>query len=110
MSTDPRIAELEAEGYVVLRAKSYRQAQERQRVSDALRRAAEEQVESTRRWAETAFAEQRRLSDRLTFVYGVARSLGASVEDLAGDAWRKLNCPACGSGEIGDCICPLDAH
>jgi hypothetical protein len=84
MTIDPRIAELEAEGYVVLRAKSYRQAQERQRVAEALRQSAEEQVESTHRWAEVAFAEQRRLADRLTFVYGVARSLGATDEDLRG--------------------------
>lgn len=86
MSADPRITALEADGFVVLRAKSYRQAQERQRVSEALRRSAWEQVESTRRWAETAFAEQRRLSDRLTFVYGVARAHGATVDELRGDA------------------------
>ena len=78
MSTDPRISELEAEGYVVLRAKSYRQAQERQRVAEALRKAAEERVESTQRWAEQAFAEQRRLSERCTFLYGAARARGAS--------------------------------
>ena len=86
MNADPRIATLEAEGYVVLRAKSYRQAQERQRVAEALRRAAEERVEGTREWAMQAFAEQRRLSDRLTFVYGVARAHGATVDELRGDA------------------------
>lgn len=83
---DPRIAELEAEGYVVLRAKSYRQAQERQRVAEALRWAAERDREGTRDWALDAFAEQRRLRDRLTFVYGVARAHGATVEELSGGA------------------------
>lgn len=83
---DQRIAALEAEGFVVLRAKSYRQAQERQRVAEALRRAAEDRVESVHDWAMQAFAEQRRLSDRLTFVYGVARAHGATEEELSGSA------------------------
>lgn len=80
---DPRIAELEAEGYVVVRAKSYRAAQERQRVDRALRLAAEDRVASTEAWAHAAHKEQRRLADRLTHVYGVARARGASLEELA---------------------------
>jgi hypothetical protein len=86
VSTDPRIAALEAEGYVVLRAKSYHQAQERQRVAEALRRSAEEQVEATREWAAQAFAEQRRLAERCTFLYGAARARGASDAYLRGDS------------------------
>ncbi|MCP2195675.1 hypothetical protein, partial [Williamsia deligens] len=39
-------------GYVVLREKSYRQAQERQRCAEALRRAAEEHAARNQRWVE----------------------------------------------------------
>lgn len=83
---DPRITELEGEGYVVLKAGSYRRAQERQRVAEALKAAAEERAADNRAWAERAHDEQRRLADRLTFVYGVALARGASLEELAGDA------------------------
>lgn len=72
-------------GYVAIKAKSYRQAQERQRVAEALRGMAEENRESTFRWALTVCDEERRLRDRLVFVYGVARAHGATVEDLSGD-------------------------
>lgn len=63
------------------------------RVAHWKRRAqlAEQQVEferahnvHTREWAERAFDEQRRLADRLTFVYGEARAAGLTVEQLAG--------------------------
>ena len=39
-------------------------------------------VESVEAWARGECAEVRRLSDRLTFVYGVARAHGATVEEL----------------------------
>ncbi len=78
-------AALEAAGYVVLRAKSYRQAQERQRVAECYREAAEQAAESARAWAREHLAEERRLADRLTFVYGVARAKGATAEELRGD-------------------------
>lgn len=39
--------------------------------------------EHTTQWAQRAFDEQRRLGDRLTFVYGVAVAHGATHEDLA---------------------------
>jgi queuine/archaeosine tRNA-ribosyltransferase len=83
-------ATLEALGYVVLREKSYRQAQERQRVADALREHAEDDVASTRRWAESCLDEERCLRDRLTFVYGVARAHGATVEDLRQPEGEKV--------------------
>ena len=73
---------LEANGYVVLRAKSYRQAQERQRVAQALLAAEKQCSEGTRQWAADAHREQRRLADRLTHVYGVARAHGATVDEL----------------------------
>lgn len=51
---------------------------------------AEQQVEferahnvHTQEWAGRAFDEQRRLADRLTFVYGEARAAGLTVEQLA---------------------------
>lgn len=73
---------LQAAGYVVLKSTSYRNAQERQRIAEAQRRCAEEDAARTRTWAEGAFTEQRRLSDRLTHVYGVARAHGATEEEL----------------------------
>lgn len=86
-SSSPRRCEaaralLEANGYVVLREKSYRQAQERQRVANVFREHAEEDAEHARAWARDCLTEERRLRDRLTFVYGVARAHGATVEDL----------------------------
>jgi len=73
---------VKAAGYVVLKEKSYRQAQERQRVAEALKQAAERNRKDAYRWAESCLTEERRLSDRLTFVYGVAQQHGATTEEL----------------------------
>lgn len=67
---------------VTLQAKSYRAAQERLRVAEARLKDEIEHSEHVRQWAREAFAEQRRLSDRLTFVYGVAVRHGATDEEL----------------------------
>lgn len=76
--------QLEAAGYVVLKAKSYRQAQERQRIAEAMKDYAEERRADQDRWMrEDVFPEERRLRERLTFVYGVARAKGATVEELS---------------------------
>lgn len=76
---------LEGNGFVVLRERSYRQAQERQRVAEALARDADEQRARTHQWVrEDLGPEARRLRERLTFVYGVARAHGATVEELHG--------------------------
>ena len=83
-NTDPRIAALEAEGYVVVKAKSYRAAQERQRIAEARMRDALDRVESIDAWAQSVCVEERRVRERLTFVYGVARAHGATVEELSG--------------------------
>jgi len=72
-------------GYVALKEKSYRQAQERQRVAEALRVASEEDAEGARAWARDCLAEERRLRDRLVFVYGVATRHGATAEELRGE-------------------------
>jgi hypothetical protein len=82
---DRAIKIVKAAGYVLLREKSYRQAQERQRMAEARASSEKEHAESTRRWAINCLDEERRLADRLTFVYGVARAHGATVEELSGD-------------------------
>jgi len=71
-------------GYVAIKEKSYRQAQERQRVAEALRAYAEDEAEHARKWARDCLAEERRIRERLTFVYGVAQAKGATVEELRG--------------------------
>jgi hypothetical protein len=76
---------LEAEGYVVLRAKSYRQAEERRRVAENRARWADESAEHAREWAREAWREHRRLADRCTFLYGAAIQHGATQEGLGGD-------------------------
>lgn len=76
---------LESYGFVVLREKSYRQAQERQRVAEELRRAAEEDAERARLWAQRDLCpEIRRLSERCTFLYGAARAAGCTTRQLRG--------------------------
>lgn len=71
-------------GYVTLKEKSYRQAQERQRIAEALRVAAVEAQKRAEAWGRELCEEERRLRDRLTYVYGVARAHGATREELAG--------------------------
>jgi formate dehydrogenase maturation protein FdhE len=77
---------LEAAGYVVLKEKSYRQAQERQRIAEVRATCAEEYTDRIERWARENLVEERRLRDRLTFVYGIAQAHGATTEELSGDA------------------------
>lgn len=79
-------AKLEASGYVVLKAASYRRAQERQHLAQALLASQERENEHTRAWAHRAFDEQRILSDRCTYLYGLAASLGATEGQLRGAA------------------------
>jgi hypothetical protein len=84
-ATDDAKALLESSGYVVLREKSYRQAQERQRIAEAMREYAEELREGQDRWLRSeVLPRERFLADRLTFLYGVARAHGATVEELRG--------------------------
>ena len=71
-------------GYVTIKAKSYRAAQERQRIAECLMRRAEEEAKGNRAWAVNCLDDSRLVRDRLTFVYGVARAHGATVEDLTG--------------------------
>ena len=77
---------LKADGFVVLRQKSYRQAQERQRVAEVRMACAEREMESTTRWAHKAFDEQARLAERCGFLYGQAMARGATADELRGDS------------------------
>ena len=81
--------DLEADGWTVLKTKSYLAAQERQRVAKVRMDDAFERVASTERWAREAFAEERRLRERCTYLYGVAASLGATEEQLRGALLRQ---------------------
>lgn len=83
---DDALALVKANGYVVLKEKSYRQAQERQRIAECLRAAEQDRREGAERWARDCCTEERRIRERLTFVYGVARAHGATVAVLSGGA------------------------
>jgi uncharacterized protein HemY len=83
---DAAIDLLKAEGYVVLRERSYQRARERQRVAEALRDAAERDAERAHVWARNCLNDERRLRDRCTFLYGVARAHGATEDELRGSA------------------------
>lgn len=61
-------------GYVVLKEKSYRAAQERQRIAEVIAERAGHDRDSAVRWAYNCLAEERHMRDRVTFVYGVARA------------------------------------
>lgn len=73
-----------ADGWVILRAESVRRAQERQRIAEARLDCAERDRANAYVWARDCCAEERRLRERLTFVYGVARAHGATVDELNG--------------------------
>ena len=91
MTIEEARATLEAAGYVVLRERSYRQAQERQRRAECHQQAAEDARESAMAWARNCLVEERRLRDRLTFVYGVAQAHGATREELVGELpWNEF--------------------
>jgi len=83
-AVDRAKATLEALGHVVVKAKSYRASQERQRIAQCMMEMSKEDAEHSRTWAINCLDEERRLRDRLTFVYGVAMAHGATVEELSG--------------------------
>lgn len=84
MESEQMIKHLEADGYTVLRTKSYNAARERQRVAEALLRSEREHVESIERWAREAFASERKMADRCSYLYAVAMKHGATAEELRG--------------------------
>lgn len=74
---------LKASGYVVLKEKSYHQAQERQRVAEAMAADARERERTNDEWwRETILPELFAYRDRVTFLYGAARAHGATPEEL----------------------------
>lgn len=93
---DKLIDDVQAFGYVVVREKSYRQAQERQRIAECRARNSTEWRESTERWARTDLHNEiRTLYARVTALYGAARAHGATAEELANLSWPTagINCP-----------------
>lgn len=88
--TEDAIAALEARGYVVLKAKSYRAAQERQRIAECRRESAEEYQQLTRLWAVNCLEEERRLMKRCEWLYGLAARHGATDEELRDPALSAL--------------------
>jgi hypothetical protein len=79
------LAPVRASGYVALKEKSYRAAQNRQRIAEREKEYAESIAASSDRWARESLAEERRIRDRLTFVWGIATAHGATVEELGGN-------------------------
>lgn len=70
-------------GYVVLKAKSYRQAQERQRIAHIMQECAETRAaEQDLWWRAEILPELFQYRDRCTFLYGQARAAGCTVEEL----------------------------
>lgn len=85
---------LEANGYVVLKQKSYENAQRRQWVDRALRASAEEDRDRQREWMERdVFPWKRHLMNRVTHLGNLAVRLGATTEDMKG--------PPCDCGRTG---------
>lgn len=76
---------LTASGYVVVKASSYAKAQERQRMADVMAKDARERAESQDRWwRESILPELFTYRDRVTFLYGAARTAGCTPEELVG--------------------------
>lgn len=73
---------LEHEGYVVLKKKSYEDTQRKRQRAEALLSAETQHQKTLYAWMDQHFVEERRLRDRLVFVYGVARAHGATVAEL----------------------------
>lgn len=85
---DAAKALLKLNDYVVLKAKSYRAAQRRQAIAESNAQHDREDAEHTQRWAETTLHNEiRDLQARCTFLYGMARAKGATVDELRG-GWK----------------------
>lgn len=79
--------QLAAEGWTLLRTKSYQAAQRKLDLAKSRLAWVEEQLLYLHGILEKEWAEERRLRDRLEFVYGKAIEHGASVEELRGPGW-----------------------
>lgn len=93
MSTRVQVAQnlLESEGFVVLRAKSYQDAQRRHAIAKHEAQWCRDELARTQRWAEQDLgAEIRDLRARVTFLYGAAFAAGCTREQLAGQPDGRL--------------------
>jgi hypothetical protein len=73
---------LEQDGYKVLSERAHRALLTRVHVAESVAEHADEYRASTETWARGICAEERRLRDRVTYLYGVARAHGATDEEL----------------------------
>jgi hypothetical protein len=80
--SDPRIQELEVEGWKVVRQRTYENLRREFGIAQRMLAAEVEHNESTRQWGVRAHDEQRRLSDRLTRVIAVAVEMGVDTHAL----------------------------
>ena len=83
-------------GFVVVKAKSYRQAEQRQAIAQFAAQYADEQRRSTELWAQTTLHNEiRELMARCTFLYGAAMAHGATADELGSGRWPTsgVNCP-----------------
>jgi hypothetical protein len=87
---------LESSGYVVVTEKSYRAAQERQRIAKVMQESAERYEGGMREWLERdVFPWERHLVERVNHLAGLASRLGATAEDFVGPPCL------CGRGKCG---------
>lgn len=95
---------LEASGYVVVKEKSYRQAQERQRIARVREEYAEKHEADLRAWMERdVFPWERHLVQRVDHLARLATRLGAKDEDWAGPPCT------CGGRQCPDPTTPANA-
>lgn len=103
------LALVKSSGFVAVTAKSYRASQGRQRIAKCMELAERDRREGAEAWARDCCAEERRVRERLTFVYGVARAHGASVRELSADPASPVPYQVDGmTGAIG-CWPPVSA-
>lgn len=93
MTVEEAKAVLKAAGYVVVREKSYRQAQTRQAIHQREVQWANDQMESNRRWVQARVDEERRIVARCSYLYGLASALGATEAQLREDTPDKQGDP-----------------
>lgn len=73
---------LTANGYTVVRRRTYERLREAISLAKDQRAWDEQTNEHVRAWALDAFREQRRLADRLDRVVAAAAALGVSIQDI----------------------------
>lgn len=73
---------LSANGYAVVRQRTYDRLRERVSIAERLQEWEAERREDTAKWAHEALDEQRRLADRLNRVVAAAAALGVSITDI----------------------------